>query len=187
MVWPSHSLPPAQTFFQISPLSTIISTGVMQHKMDTKLPALLSPPPISTATHHSGWHPLIDASAGPSKNENKAQRSSSWQISMLAAQPHELTYFLPVFKKSQGDTVQAKVFMKIYNWVFIEIKGKLWEKKKQNRTLFIMFLARNCKRGEGVAILTWRCWHWSAPGPPNVPWQTSIAATRWATLSTIKS
>lgn len=43
----------------------------------------------------------------------------------------EVTYFLPAFSKSQGDNIRAKVFMRIYNHVFIKIKGKLRGKEKK--------------------------------------------------------
>lgn len=53
----------------------------------------------------------------------------------------EVTYFLPAFSKSQGDNIRAKVFMRIYNHVFIKIKGKLRGKeKKKKKTNFSMFL-----------------------------------------------
>jgi len=39
--------------------------------------------------------------------------------------PTEVTYFLPAISKSQGDIMWAKIFMRICNNVFINIKRKL--------------------------------------------------------------
>lgn len=42
--------------------------------------------------------------------------------------PTEVTYFLLAIGKSQVDITWAKIFMRIYNSVFIKIRGKLWER-----------------------------------------------------------
>jgi len=52
---------------------------------------------------------------GPEKMKIRLGGVSPDKYQYYQHSPSELTYSLPVFKKSQGDTVRAKVFMKIYN------------------------------------------------------------------------
>lgn len=46
----------------------------------------------------------------------------------------------------------AKIFMRIYNSVFIKMKGKLWEGEK--KSLYFLF-SKKLQRAEATVVLTW--------------------------------